>query len=188
MKYQALCTALTVIAFSSPILADETHRRLFTFEGEDVAERWQTVNDGVMGGRSVGRFKINDQDKMEFFGTLSLANNGGFASVRSTSGGLGLKQGDSIILRVRGDGRRYNLNLYTPRRLTAFSYRAEFSTKKDEWMEVAVPLDKFVATSFGRTLPNQMLDPARVNGLGISLSDKKAGPFQLEIDWISAGR
>jgi monofunctional biosynthetic peptidoglycan transglycosylase len=162
----------------------EKERLLFTFDKPGAAGQWQTTNDGVMGGRSDGRFKINEDNNMEFFGTLSLENNGGFASVRSRGSNLGLQKGDSIVVRVRGDGREYSLNLYTPRRRMAFSYRAKFRTSKDEWIEVRIPLDKFVATSFGRVIRNQELDPSEVNGLGVLLGDKKAGPFELEIDWI----
>ncbi len=66
----------------------------------------------------------------------------------------------------------------------ASSYRANFKTRKDEWIEVRIPLDKFVATSFGRVIRNQELDPSEVNGLGVLLGDKKPGRFQLEIEWI----
>ncbi len=55
-----------------------------------------TVNDGVMGGVSEAKFKISDKKTMEFFGTLSLANNGGFASVRTKAKKLGLEKGDSL--------------------------------------------------------------------------------------------
>lgn len=157
---------------------------MFTFDEPGAAGQWQTTNDGVMGGRSDGRFKINEDNNMEFFGTLSLENNGGFASVRSRVSNLGLQKGDSIVIRVPGDGREYSLNLYTPRRTMAFSYRAKFKTRKDEWIEVRIPLNKFVATSFGRVVRNQELDPSQVNGLGIFLGDKQPGPFELEIDWI----
>jgi len=68
-------------------------RVLFKFDNAEAAKAWQTVNDGVMGGRSDGRFKINDEKKMEFFGTLSLENNGGFASVRSRESKLRLEKG-----------------------------------------------------------------------------------------------
>jgi len=159
-------------------------RILFSFDNSDAAAQWQTTNDGVMGGRSDGRFRINEDNNMEFFGTLSLENNGGFASVRARGSNLGLQAGDSIVARVRGDGREYSLNLYTPARRMAFSYRATFTTQKDEWIEVRIPLEKFVATSFGRVVRNQELDPAKVTGLGVLLGDKKPGPFQLEIDWI----
>jgi NADH dehydrogenase [ubiquinone] 1 alpha subcomplex assembly factor 1 len=71
----------------------------------------------------------------------------------------------------------------TPR--IAFSYRAAFQTQKDQWQEVAVPLSKFQATSFGRVTPNtKPVDPADVNSIGLLLADKKAGSFKLEVDWI----
>ncbi len=60
---------------------------------------------------------------IEFYGTLSLENNGGFASVRSRPKKLGIKSGDSIAARVRGDGREYNMNLYVPRDSGGYSYR-----------------------------------------------------------------
>jgi NADH dehydrogenase [ubiquinone] 1 alpha subcomplex assembly factor 1 len=94
--------------------------------------QWQSVNDGVMGRRSDGRVKINEDQRLEFYSTLSLENNGGFASVRARGTNLGLQQGDSIVTRVRGDGREYSLNLYTPARRMAFSHRANFKTKKGE--------------------------------------------------------
>ena len=163
-------------------------RLLFTFETSGAAAKWQTTNDGVMGGLSDGRFRINEDKNMEFFGTLSLENNGGFASVRSRGSNLGLEKGDSILARVRGDGREYSLNLYTPTRRMAFSYRAKFKTKRDEWIEVRIPVDTFVATSFGRIVRDQQLDPREVTGLGILLGDKKPGPFELEIDWIKVDK
>jgi transforming growth factor-beta-induced protein len=168
--------------------AEDGGRMLFSFDNSDAAAQWQTTNDGVMGGRSDGRFRINEDRNMEFFGTLSLENNGGFASVRARGSNLGLEKGDSIVARVRGDGREYSLNLYTPSRRMAYSYRAKFRTQKDEWIEVRIPLDEFVATSFGRVVRNQELDPTEVTGVGILLGDKKAGPFELEIDWIKVDR
>ena len=163
---------------------DEKDRVLFSFEEKNAAQQWQSVNDGVMGGRSDGRMKITDNKTLEFIGTLSLENNGGFASVRTRPSKLGLKKNDTLVARVRGDGREYAFNLYTQSRSTAFSYRANFQTKKDEWVEVELPLDKFIATSFGQVVQNQPLAADSVTGLGILLGDKKAGTFKLEIEWI----
>ena len=183
MKYKWL-VLLAFVLTVSPSMADEKNRILFTFDKPDSAKPWQTVNDGVMGGRSVGRFKINEDKKMEFFGTLSLENNGGFASVRARGTRLDLENGDSIVARVRGDGRQYNFNLYVPRNIGRVSYRQSFKTKKDEWIEVELPVEKFVATWRGRVFPNDKLDPSKVSGLGVLLGDKKAGPFTLEVEWI----
>ena len=170
-------------------MADDTPKTVFGFTGTDAAKECQTVNDGVMGGVSDGKFKITDKKTLEFYGTLSLENNGGFASVRSKAKKLGLEKGDILVARVRGDGREYSMNLYVPRPLIAFSYRATVKTKKDEWIEVKLPLDKFEATSFGRVVKDaRPLDPAEVNALGFLLGDKKAGPFKLEIEWIKVER
>jgi len=178
----------TILVFFSlgtvSLAVDDDRRTIFSFEKIENGKQWQVVNDGVMGGRSDGRFKITGDNKMQFSGNLSLANNGGFASVRSRPTVLKLKTGDVLIARVRGDGRKYNFNLYVPRRMTAFSYRANFQTKKGKWIEVELPIENFVATWFGRALKNQPLDPNEVSGLGILLGDKKAGPFKLEVDWI----
>ena len=175
-------SAMILLALSSQVATDE---RLFGFDSPDTAQQWQAVNDGVMGGISDGRFRITADQTMEFFGTLSLENNGGFASVRSRPADLSLDAGDTVVVRLKGDGREYVLNLYTKSRRTAFSYRAPLPTSKDEWTEVRVPLADFVPTSFGRQVQGMgPVDPSQISGLGFMLSDKKPGPFRLEVESV----
>jgi hypothetical protein len=50
---------------------------LENFSPENHLE-WQIINDGVMGGMSEGRFKINTDQTADFWGNVSLENNGGF--------------------------------------------------------------------------------------------------------------
>jgi len=170
-------------------MADDTPKVLLDFTRADAVKEWQNVNDNVMGGVSEGKFKITDKKTLEFFGTLSLENNGGFASVRTKAKKLGLEKGDTLIAKVRGDGREYSLNLYLNKPLIAFSYRATVQTKKDEWIEVKVPLDKFEATSFGRLMNDAgAVKPEEINALGFMLGDKKAGPFKMEIEWVKVER
>jgi monofunctional biosynthetic peptidoglycan transglycosylase len=170
-------------------MAEDTLIPLFDFTEADAAKQWQTVNDGVMGGVSEGKFKITDAKTMEFFGTLSLANNGGFASVRTKAKKLSMEKGDTLVAKIRGDGRQYMLNLYPNKQRMAYSYRATVQTKKDEWIEVKVPLEKFEATSFGRIVKNAgLVKPEEINSLGFMLGDKKAGPFKMEIEWIKVER
>jgi monofunctional biosynthetic peptidoglycan transglycosylase len=177
--------AYILLAFGSFVMAADTPHTLFDFAGADAGKEWQTVNDGVMGGVSEGKFRITDQKTLEFSGTLSLENNGGFASVRTKPRKLGLERGDTLVARVRGDGREYSLNLYLDKPLVAFSYRAAVQTRKGEWVEAQVPLDKFEATSFGRPVKDAgAVDPTEVNALGFMVSDKKAGPFKLEVKSI----
>jgi len=167
-------------------MTHEPPMRLFAFASPAAAAEWGTVNDGVMGGVSDGRFRITDGRTLEFHGTLSLENNGGFASVRSRPRKLGLQVGDTLVARVRGDGREYQLNLYTATRRTAFSYRAAVRTRSGEWIEVQLPLDRFEATSFGRVMRGAgPVDPGSVASVGFLLAEKAAGPFLLEVAWIN---
>lgn len=178
-------SVFTLLLSGAFLMADDKPRVLFEFAGADAAKAWQTVNDGVMGGVSEGKYTIADMKTLEFYGTLSLENNGGFASVRTKAKNLGLEKGDVLIAKVRGDGRVYSMNLYLNKPLMAFSYRATVQTKKDEWIEVKLPLDTFEATSFGRVIKDAgAVKPEEVNTLGFMLSDKKAGPFKLEVEWI----
>ncbi len=186
LAYLSVCLALWMVATA---MAEEMPQTLFDFTGADPAKEWQNVNDGVMGGVSEGKFKIREKKTLEFVGTLSLENNGGFASVRTKAKKLGLEKGDTVVAKVRGDGREYMLNLYLNKPLIAFSYRATVQTKKDEWIEVKVPLDKFEATSFGRVVKDAgPVKPEEVNSLGFMLSDKKAGPFKMEVESIKVER
>ncbi len=186
LAYLSGCLALLMVTTA---MAEDTPISLFDFTGADSAKEWQTVNDGVMGGVSEGKFKITDTKTMEFLGTLSLANNGGFASVRTKAKKLGLEKGDTLVAKVKGDGREYHMNLSVPTFQIAYNYRAVFQTKKDEWIEVKLPLDKFEATSFGQVVKNAgQVKPTSVNGLGFMLSDKKAGPFKMEVESIKVER
>ena len=166
-------------------VAETPLQPLLDFAGPDTAQKWQAVNDNVMGGVSDGRYRITVDKTLEFSGRLSLENNGGFTSVRTKPTNLEINAGDTIIVRLKGDGREYVLNLYTKSRRIAFSYRAPLPTTKDEWTEVSVPLDEFIPTSFGNRVQGMgPVEPNQINSLGFMLSDKKAGPFKLEVDWV----
>jgi len=180
---------LVAVLFASTALASsELERTLFEFTTPQSMNRWQAVNDGVMGGVSTGTFHRTSENTLVFSGTLSLKNNGGFASIRSRPGDCGIEPGDCLITRVKGDGRSYILNLYTKSRRMAFSYRAPLPTTQDTWIDISVPIADFVPTSFGRTVNGLgPVDPTQIVAVGFMLSDKQPGPFQLEIESVSIG-
>jgi hypothetical protein len=71
----------------------------------------------------------------------------------------------------------------------AFSYRAPVRTRSGEWIEVAVPLDRFEATLFGRVLPGMgPVEPRSGTSIGFLLAEKRPGPFMLEVAWINVLR
>ena len=168
-----LTALLTTTALSSS---------LFEFRAGET--NWYVINDGVMGGVSSSTAKIQN-GILEFAGRVRLENNGGFASVRSTSGQYNLGSFSSLRLRVRGDGKKYSFQIGTS---TARSilYQFEFMTKAGQWLEVDVPLKAMQPTRFGQLLSRPALDISKVEHFGFIVGNKKAEDFKLELDWMKA--
>jgi len=118
--------------------------------------------------------------------TLKLENNGGFSSLRTGNVDFDLSNAEGLVARVKGDGLTYQFRLVTEARYRGMevSFSAEFPTTKGEWTEVRVPFSKFFASFRGMKLKDEEFDPGKIRRLGILLGDKKAGPFELEVDWI----
>jgi uncharacterized surface protein with fasciclin (FAS1) repeats len=144
------------------------------------------VNDGVMGGVSKGGFKRTEQGTLLFTGDLSLENRGGFASIRMKPSALGLDGMSALVVKAKGDGRTYWVDLRVNDQMSASSYRAYLPTTAGEWQETRIPLADFKLQAFGRDLPLKAINAAKVASVGFTLADKKAGPFSLEIEVVKA--
>lgn len=154
--------------------------------GESEKLDWRVVDDGVMGGLSQGRREIGNDGILRFFGMLSLENNGGFSSLQTGTVKMDLSGAEGVILRVKGDGRTYQVRFSTDAEYHGreMSFQAGFATTKDEWTEVKVPFNRFVGTWRGMDLPDKTFDPTKIRRLGLMLADKNEGPFELRVDWI----
>lgn len=162
-------------------------RMVTDFTSAEGGLDWRTVNDSVMGGVSASRIAVPDDGIARFSGTLSLENNGGFASMRSNGKIPDLSSCDTMIVRAKGDGRTYQLRIRTERGWRSPDHSLSFSTTKGVWQEHRLPLAKFVPGWRGRKLRGvPPIDPAQIQSIGILLGDKKPGRFELFIDWIKA--
>lgn len=180
---------LCLLLMTGNIRADEIRPLLFDFDTRSDAQQWVSVNDNVMGGRSEGVFRVQEEGILEFSGNLSLENRGGFASIRSREANWDLLNADALVFCARGDGRTYYFSIYVPTNRTAYSYRAKFDTEAGRWQEIRLPLKAFEATWFGRKQPNAPeIDGTDIRSLGFTLADKKAGPFKLDVDWIGTAK
>ena len=161
-------------------------RAIVNFDNSSGEPRWVAVNDGVMGGRSEGGAVVQD-GQLQFSGSLSLANKGGFSSVRSHGVDFDLSDVSTIVLRVRGDGRRYQLRLATDARYNgiAVSFGASFETLAGEWIDVRLPLTSLKATVRGMTLQGAIFDPSTVHEIGLLIADKREDAFVLAVEWIA---
>ncbi len=160
-------------------------RRLLDFDTPAEVALFSPVDDRVMGGVSHSRFEPGAPGLAVFHGVVSLENGGGFASVRSQTRDWGIGAAAAFVLRVRGDGRRYRFNLRTAGGPDSFRFEGPVEPPASAWTLVEVPVAAMTAKAFGRRLPLVAApDPTRVRSLGFMISNKQAGPFRLEIDWI----
>ncbi|GAB2501297.1 CIA30 family protein [Arenimonas alkanexedens] len=159
---------------------------LFTFDADADEPRWVAVNDGVMGGLSRGGPEVAD-GQLRFSGVLSMQNNGGFSSVRTLGRDFDMRDASAVVMRVRGDGRVYQLRLATDAQFRGItvSYGSEFQTVAGEWIEVRLPLADLKPSAHGFALRGPPLDAANVREIGLLIGDKREAPFALAVDWIA---
>ncbi|MGE5239856.1 MAG: CIA30 family protein [Chloroflexota bacterium] len=161
--------------------------RIFSFGDRRSASAWVPISDVVMGGVSVGHMESAAGGYAAFTGRVSFENDGGFASVRSEIGLYDLGTYEGLMLRVRGDGKRYKLNLRTDERFDGIVYQTRFGTVPSEWIEVRIPFGDFFPAFRGiRVNDAPPLDTRRIRSFGLLISDRQEGPFRLEIAWLSA--
>lgn len=154
---------------------------LLTDFTDAVDPGWYVVNDDVMGGRSSGDFHIAD-GVLRFAGRTN-TNGGGFASIRSRPGLPSLAGHAAIVLRARGDGRRYVFRLESD---DGVAYWADFEPPAGAWSTVHVPFADFRPRFRGRWLSGPALDASRIVALGLMCYDGRDGTFSLEVARISA--
>ena len=156
---------------------------LFATTEANANARWYVVNDSVMGGISNSQVLQNDGN-LVFTGNVSLANNGGFASIRTP---LDVKNQNitRIVLRIKGDGQTYQLRLRTNEYMDGAAYTHSFSTTKSEWLNIEFLPEDFQLTFRGRLLEQQpTISFKEIKQLGFMIAGKQAGEFRLEIGKI----
>jgi NADH dehydrogenase [ubiquinone] 1 alpha subcomplex assembly factor 1 len=162
---------------------------LLDFDDPADAALWRPVDDVVMGGVSQSVFEQAGTGVARFRGNVSLENFGGFASVRTPPRDWDTAGTEAFVLRVRGDGKTYKFTLRTGDGFDGIQYQQRFTTSIGEWSDVRLPVTEFVATFRGRKVPfAPSLDPAKVRAIGLMISDKQAGPFELLVDRIALER
>ncbi len=146
---------------------------------------WPHINDGVMGGLSSGEMSAAD-GYATFRGTVSFENNGGFSSVRSQAVVHDLSAFEGLVLRVRGDGKRYGFRLKTDASFDGVSYQFQIEPPAGEWAETSAPFTDFIPVYRGRVVRDHPpLDPSRIATFGLIVS-RQEGPFRIDIESVKA--
>lgn len=148
---------------------------------------WEAIDDRIMGGDSQSTPEYIDGVGLRFSGNVSLENNGGFASIRSSATELDLSQHSGLSVRLRGDGKNYKLSLRTDLFYDGISYLAEFATEADTWQEIKLSFDAFLPTHHGIELTTVApMDTSSIKSFGLFISGKQEGHFLLDLAWIKA--
>lgn len=139
-----------------------------------------------MGGLSRGDAVWSGRESLVFTGVISLANGGGFASIRSAPGRYNLAGRESIVLKCSGDGRRYKLSLRTDISFDGISWQAEFDAPPG-WREIIVPVGSLLPTWHGRIVENaDVFAAGDVRTFGFLIAGGQDGPFELQIASVSS--
>jgi len=157
-------------------------KEIYSFTNKTKVNEWRVVNDGVMGGISSSYLILNEEGNGQFSGRVSLANNGGFASVQLDKRIELEAENKFIVLRVKGDGKSYEFRLKS--KTSQFeSYVCQFNTLS-EWEIIKLPISTFYPQFRGRKLSIPNFNFRIIEQVSFLIANKQEEDFKLLIDFI----
>jgi hypothetical protein len=158
-----------------------TKESTMDFRTMQAAQSGRIVNDVVMGGISQSSLRP-DTEGLFFEGNVSLANNGGFASMRFPA--KFTQATHSLELVARGQGNRYKFTLRTEKAPQVL-YESDFLAEAS-WQTYRFKVEEFKSTYRGRFVQARALSFSDVSEFGILIADKQEGDFRLQIQTLTA--
>ena len=165
------------------ILVFQSSMLIFQFNSDSNIDNWRILDDVVMGGRSSGEFKLNDQGIGEYSGDVSLENNGGFSSLRYYFDSVNSKDYNKFKLKIKGDGKTYQFRV-KDRRYNRYSYIYKFETS-GEWQTIEIPFSAMYASFRGYRLDIPNFKGDQMQEIAFLIGNKKKESFKLLIESIS---
>ncbi|SFN80799.1 CIA30 family protein [Salegentibacter flavus] len=155
---------------------------LFDFSKTEDWSDWETVNDGVMGGNSGSNLESSTGGNAIFRGSVSLENNGGFASLRYQFAPKDIQGYKKAFILLKGDGKTYKFRMKSSINDKA-SYTYTFETTVG-WQTVEVPLKEMEPVFRGEKLELPNFSADMIEEIRFLIANKKAEDFRLEINKI----
>ncbi|GJJ76596.1 NADH dehydrogenase [ubiquinone] 1 alpha subcomplex assembly factor 1 [Entomortierella parvispora] len=176
---------------------------LAQLKSQEDLKGWIVGCDKDIGGFSDAKLEITKNGTGRFSGHLSLdlpdnetVEKSGYAGFRTKtrpSSIFGTPVWDTCLyeylsLRVKGDDRKYFVNLQTDGFVPTDLYQHRLFLKTPgEWETVLIPFKDFILTNQGFIQEEQVeIFRERVKNVGVSIIDRVSGPFELEIEEICA--
>lgn len=181
------------------------HTYLFHFKNEKEVKSWTvTCDSDHLEGSSTATLDLNRNGNALFYGNIctqvpkdGIIKETGYANIRSPRLMRSFKRAipydlsryTHLVMRVRGDGRTYMINLQMDMTFDIHwddVYNFPLYTRGGPYWQVAkIPFSRFYKGFKGRIQDKQeqlILD--RIANFGITIGDDNDGPFQLEIDYL----
>ncbi|RAJ12234.1 CIA30 family protein [Arenibacter echinorum] len=160
-----------------------TSKIIFDFNKDSNIKEWRIVNDGVMGGLSVGNFSLSADGHGLFKGEISLENNGGFSSVRYRFNKTKVTKDSYISIKLKGDGKKYQFRVKDDSS-NYYSYIVTFPTS-GEWEEVKISLKDMYPSFRGRKLDMPNFSKDEIEEIVFLIGNKRTENFTLLLDKIA---
>lgn len=157
----------------------------FNFGAEKTGQDWRIINDGVMGGLSQSTARLT-KNTLQFEGTVSLENNGGFASLRSPFQKFNLTKVKDIEIRYKSKGEVAAITLENSQQFYQPYYKFYLEDTKGEWKVQKIKMSEFKELQLGRPT-NRALSKEFLRSvirIGFTVSNKRAGNFEIEVDYL----
>jgi NADH dehydrogenase [ubiquinone] 1 alpha subcomplex assembly factor 1 len=154
--------------------------------GQNQISNWSVISDNVMGGITKSKLEYTE-NTMVLSGNISLANYGGFASVKTGFGQYDLSPYKGVKIRFKSTNQKFAFTLEDKKNWTLPNFKGNFySSKTDTWEETILYFKDFKEYRIGEPTGNKLQDASLQNmvRLGIITTEKKEGPFSIEVDYI----
>ncbi|XP_069116218.1 complex I intermediate-associated protein 30, mitochondrial-like [Argopecten irradians] len=184
-----------------------SYEYLWKFRGQESIDKWLVTADrDNLEGQSSANLTVSKANHALFHGYLcqevpkdGISKSAGYCNMRSPSRYISFRRKrpiadiamyNHLVMRVRGDGRPYYLNLQMQRSFDVtyadqFNYIL-FTRGGPYWQTAKIPFSKFFFSHKGRNQDEQHApDLSSIENIGITMADSVEGPFQLEIDYIA---
>lgn len=169
---------------------------LFNFKDFNMAKPWYGVNDTVMGGLSRSKLTISPLGYGVFSGHVSLANGGGFASVRCEFAQTNVAGFTGIYLELDSDsGKHFKVNLKDADTPQSTVYQALMPAPTHQtfgvngasaihWQRIEIPFIDFHPQCRGKPIERAAIDVSRLTSIGLVIGEQQSGDFALKIKSI----
>ena len=154
--------------------------------GQNQINNWVLLSDNVMGGVSKSNLEYTD-NTMILKGDISLRNFGGFASAKTPFGKYDLSQYKGVKIKFKSTNQKFAFTLEDSNNWTLPNYKGSFySTSSNTWKETTILFKDFKEYQIGEATGKKLEDSKLKNivRMGIITTEKKEGPFTIEVDYI----